>query len=621
MSKAVFRAVTNWILSIDKNCLLVKFALIICVGSVSLSKSDRYQPYTEGWWSTYANLMRSGLIPYKDFELLTPPGFVYITRFVEGIVGTNFLSLRYFGSFVQIAIALLIFRIFVKKTTLFIAFIAALFSNLYLYSNVASITFDYNYFAILMLLIGFNIYDSDRHLDSRIDFYLKYLSGLFFGFSFLIKQSFAVTTVMFLVAGSLASTALWRRTKIKRNLLGALSFLIGFITPVTCFALYALQGHFLNPFLQNVFQGSVQAKGNPLTVLFGWVPNSWRYFEIHGDFSKNYILATSFVFLYQFLKYMRGKRIREIDQTLKALDKALLLFAGVVFIASLRDMHFGVSNTNLKSIIQNAPAFPILGDHPIIPLFFAIGWLFLVFSNVRKEFINIFGLVLGIVWACALSGGVDQYGMFLALGMMLVLLSNYAKEKTLLIPVSVLLLAIWIAGFNSSWISSPYSWWGYRTPTVSDAKVSSVHPYSKGLYSDYHSNLRYSELIELANLNRKCSKVMLTFPSMTSFSLDAEYTPYLNQVQYWYDFTSGEKIKTAIRSISSNPPPAILYTKYPVGVAQAHSKGFNQSKPFPQQDLERKIVKLIQKEYVSKSYDLSNSDGHSVTLAIKKSCL
>ena len=601
--------------------MLTQSILVLAVGSVSFLKSDRYSPYTEGWWSTYSNLMKSGLIPYKDFELLTPPGFVYITRLVEGIVGTNFLALRYFGSLVQIIIALLVFRIFAKKTTLPIAFIVTLFSSIYLYSNVASITFDYNYFAILMLLTGFNFYDSDRPFSPRMNLCLKYSAGLFFGFSFLIKQSFAFTTLAILLWGSLASTVLWERSNLKNKLSEGLSFLIGFITPIMGFTLYAIQGHFLSSFLHDVFQSSVKAKGSLLVALFGWVPNSFRYFEVHGDFSKNYIFATTFIFLYQLVKSLTKRGIPELSRILNVIDKLLLVIAGAVFIASLRDVYFGESSAYLKSIIQNAPAFPILGNHPVIPLFFTGAWLVLVFRKMKIKFTNLFGLVLGIAWACALSGGIDQFGMFLGLGVLLVLLSNYAKGKTLLLPISTLLLAIWVAGFNNAWVSNPYSWWGYRTSSVSEANVVSKQPYSKGLYSDPYSNLRYSELIDFAKLNLKCSKSMLTFPSMTSFSLDAGYKPYLNQVQYWYDFTSREKVEEVIDSIASNHPPVMLYTKYPTEVAKAHSQGFNQGDPFPQQELERKIVKLMREEYVSKSYDLYGSDGFSVTLAIKKSCL
>jgi len=595
--------------------------LVLLVGFTSIAKVRSYHPYTEGWWSSYSSLMRQGLVPYRDFELLTPPGFVYITRAVESLVGTNFLALRYVGALVQICIALLVFKILQRKTTVFIAFISTVFSNIYLYSNVAAITFDYNYFAILMLLTGFNFYDSDRRLSPSIDLCLKYSAGLFFGFSFLIKQSFAFTTLIFLLVGSLAPTVLRERSNLKNKLSEGLSFVFGFITPIMGFTLYAIQGHFLSSFLHDVFHSSVKAKGSLLKVLFGWVPNSFRYFEVHGDFSKNYIFATTFIFAYQYVKRLAKRGTPELSRILNVIDKMLLVMAGAVSIASLRDVYFRESSAYLESIIQNAPAFPILGNHPVIPLFFTGGWLVLVFRKMKTEFTNLFGLVLGIVWACALSGGIDQFGMFLGLGVLLVLLSKYAKGKTLLLPICTLLLAIWVAGFNNAWILNPYSWWGYRTSSVSEANVVSKQPYSKGLYSDPYSNLHYSELIDFAKLNLKCSKIMLTFPSMTSFSLDAGYKPYLNQVQYWYDFTSREKVEEVIDSIASNRPPVILYTKYPTDVAKAHSQGFNQGHPYPQQELERKIVKLMREEYVSKSYDIYGSDGFSVTLAIKKSCL
>ena len=78
-------------------------------GSIQVWKG--YAPFTEGWWHVYVLWLRQGRIPYKDFELLVPPGYPYILDLVSRVVGFDFLSLRAFGLALMGLIGVLIYEL------------------------------------------------------------------------------------------------------------------------------------------------------------------------------------------------------------------------------------------------------------------------------------------------------------------------------------------------------------------------------------------------------------------------------------------------------------------------------------------------------------------------------
>ena len=53
------------------------FFILLAIGIVQFYFSshfwNKYLPLTEGWWHVYARWISEGRIPYRDFELLTPP--------------------------------------------------------------------------------------------------------------------------------------------------------------------------------------------------------------------------------------------------------------------------------------------------------------------------------------------------------------------------------------------------------------------------------------------------------------------------------------------------------------------------------------------------------------------
>ena len=78
---------------------------IVFFGSllIVIRGTRNYAPLTEGWWHVYVNWINQGKIPYRDFELLVPPGYPYLLRLTTLLVGEGFLALRVVGA-IQFAV-------------------------------------------------------------------------------------------------------------------------------------------------------------------------------------------------------------------------------------------------------------------------------------------------------------------------------------------------------------------------------------------------------------------------------------------------------------------------------------------------------------------------------------
>ena len=68
---------------------------------------NKTMPFAEGWYTYYAQLINEkGLLPYRDFEYLFSPLYIYFIAFVTRFFGYDILTLRCVGILMFAIIAL-----------------------------------------------------------------------------------------------------------------------------------------------------------------------------------------------------------------------------------------------------------------------------------------------------------------------------------------------------------------------------------------------------------------------------------------------------------------------------------------------------------------------------------
>lgn len=120
--------------------LLITF--LCCVFYASLI-SFRTLPISEGWYTEYAWQINHGNLPYRDFEYLFFPLYIYLIAGFTRIFGYSILALRIFGVFIYGGIGIVLYCMFAKLFDNLSGVIAAVTASLYLQSEVGQMFYDY----------------------------------------------------------------------------------------------------------------------------------------------------------------------------------------------------------------------------------------------------------------------------------------------------------------------------------------------------------------------------------------------------------------------------------------------------------------------------------------------
>ena len=96
-----------------------------------------FLPLTEGWFSSYAQLVINGKVPYRDFYLYLTPLYVWLISLITYIFGSSLFALRVFGVLITCSIGFLLFKIFKFKFSPAASFVGATIATLYYHSGNA----------------------------------------------------------------------------------------------------------------------------------------------------------------------------------------------------------------------------------------------------------------------------------------------------------------------------------------------------------------------------------------------------------------------------------------------------------------------------------------------------
>lgn len=233
-----------------------------------------FAPITEGWFSVYAWLIRSGEVPYRDFSLLMPPVYPLLIASFQYFFGDGFFALRIVGIFVVGGIGVCLWFILTRLFNPWISGLSAIIAALYYQMGNAFIPYDFTQFLTFNLLFGSAlILLSIQKLETKIEKHplvlSSFFSGFFFGIAVLIKQSNAGFFVLALSIGY--AIVLFRSIDSKQALRIYVQYIFGGLLPLIVILLWlGLNDAIKNFYLQIVFD-ALQSKGGSGTIIIGWI--------------------------------------------------------------------------------------------------------------------------------------------------------------------------------------------------------------------------------------------------------------------------------------------------------------------------------------------------------------
>jgi len=538
-------------MKILKRIDLYALFLFVLVLGVSLSVVNISAPLTEGWWHVYARWIDQGRIPYKDFELLVPPGYPYLIWVLTHLVGEQFLHLRILGCLLESVIAIQLFYIFKGLTGKFVAFSLALFGTVYLYSGTASITYDYHYFAVFFLLgAGLLLQKSNfftANVFSKTDSRLYVAAGFCIALSSLIKQTYAISFALFIFFYFAVRTAykyqLWKILMIK------LAYLLApWILVLSFVSLYfSINGAF-NQMFQQIFFGALEVKGSADTVAFAWLSGLWNPYWI----SYNIRAVLVFVFVC-FITSRLLKRWTIFKNTTYS-ETLTLAFSSSVFVVAL--ILLRTNDLNLTGKVPDQ-IWKTLYEVVFLSPLLVLAYMFLKFRKSDSLWVPLIVLAFAFIWGNGMSAGLTEYGTFLSsITAFAFIVTSFDVNKIVSI-ISLLIVFISSMVMYGNRLAEPYSWWGYSTPSVKEATVVSEIGLTKGLKFSHAGYTEFKQVSKKLN-TLSCKGEVIGYPHMPIFALDADRIPNGTAAIYWYDFVTQSTLLKETARLQENPFSAVI---------------------------------------------------------------
>jgi hypothetical protein len=535
----------------------VTFVLNFCIGLLTV---NTYAPLTEGWWHVYARWIDQGRVPYKDFELLVTPGFPYITWFFKHLVGEEFLHLRIVGLFVQAGIAILLFLVFSKHVSRLTSAGLATLGTTLLYSGTASIPFDYNYFAVFFAILSIYFLQKD---------YIKRNSYLFFaGVSvagaFLIKQSTGLCLFFFVALIPFFDRSFLRFAKFRLWL----KFFVGFLIPLMLVSVALIISGAFTQMAEQVFINSSSVKGGLASVLTQWIDG------IYEPFSFGYAIRRIFVIVILVFIFTRIVEQIKIRFKFERLVIICTLVIGLFIAGEILRSRFSPSENIFRKFLENihTQVAPYIYLEPLLLILIILFW---ALKNRKPEWLPILMLALAMTYSTGMSAGLTEYGIFMNLLVVGAWLDQYLNLKIL--NYSVLIFSLIL---SSSLVlkkfETPYSWWGYTTPSIYESTVSSTFGLTKGLKFSENDYINFQEIFERLN-ELPCRGEVIGYPHMPIFALESNRFPEGKVAVYWYDFISEQSKFNELSRLKKAQISTFLIMDMP-NVLEAHYKLFGRNK-------------------------------------------
>lgn len=620
--------------------LIVFFISILSFGW----RQSLYAPLTEGWWHVYSRWLSEGLIPYKDFNLIVPPGMPYLNWLITSLLGENFLVLRYFGVLMAAVIAVLIFSMLSRVVDQAYAVILALSGVLLFYSTEVVVMFDYNYCAVFFLVLG--SYFWQKTFDETIQKNLKrrytLLSGVALGFSFLIKFNFVFYFILFLTLSQIVKLLVNSSLKRRRESLGGLILVgAGFTAPVFLTSLYFTLNGALLPLYQSLFLEAPAAKGGFPGTFVNWI----GYLRASYSFRMEFATFTFFILsllgadrvlfpvVHELLKRYPLKVFSKFYLHPRLVRITVLLGMILISIFTIFQSTF-YGDFGFLALLTKQLAFLSLPHTFVIPVFFSIfGFIWSLLKSGREGWQPLFILGLSLIWATGSSGGLNWYATGFASVFMIAWLTRLVSFHREWKAILSFYLIVVFTSLSVAWSQTPYSWWGYRTAPTFETSVTSREGLTDGLRFDRGNFFIFNRVKQEIARAKSCEGGTVVFPNMPIFQLDNDISPAGKSGVYWFDFTSKRAVMEDLATFRENSPSSIVLLKVPQGVWDGHSNAFNGGKPFyPQIQLYSYLKSfennsayvsntyVLPKEGEYKPYRLGDDSGYSLQVITKKNC-
>ena len=584
---------------------------IIC----SLFTYNKIFPITGGFYSVAAKSMENGMLPYKDFQLLFPPVYIYIIRLLCEIFGYSFIVIRIFGIIVFCLEAILLFYIFKRLFNNVSAFAGSLIAVFMMQSGNAFTAYDYgrihDIFIYIAILFLFAILSDD--ISYKKSLLLSLLSGICMGLTIATRQSSGILVAV-TIGGLLCAKIIFLDHK-SQGLLDFFAYCVGITLFLGGLILVLKSENMLSAFLNSTTTEALSAKGGILQALFGWIKPA----VIRMWTSKYYIIIGC---VWGIVCYKAQKTFPKDGN--KKENNAWIVLSGVFILF----MILSYSSLSLALYAQkfyndNIPYIIFL----ILFLSFVVLLGYFLYLKLIKNIVNyklvlflsLEAILIAISWGGAMSAslgfltGYSTLGLFCALAVYFV----SKAQRHILENINLLFVFAFCAIFFCNKIVAPYSWWGLNEGSTDKLIYTVDLPYMEGIRTSKQTKCMLEEISQIIKQNADDNDEIFAYPHMPIYYLLTDHQPFTYSYIQWFDVSSDKALKQDMKKIEQVQPKIIIMECLPDFVFDGHEKSFRAGEKSQQRIMQEQLLEFVTSNNYAKVKEINEQNDYVIQVYVK----
>ncbi len=570
---------------------------------------NKYFPITEGWFSSYSNLINMGYIPYEDFFLFLMPLYPYQLALFQEIFGYKIIYLRIFGVVIMTLFAVFLYLILNRRFNAISSMFATTSSIVFYCSGVAFINYDFTQVMTLYAIISvYFILKAEDYINCKKSYLYLFFAGLFLSLTFLIKQSNGLFIALFC---TIAVLIIFIRRKIllsQKNKL--LIFILGAIIPLTVTLIWLLKNDLSIFFIDQVIFGSIKSKGTGIyEIIFSWIKRLDLNL-IYERFKLFTILTLYIISIYLICN-------KNNDFTLVKNDIKTSIFIIPFFLILIIATHLIYKeNLNLKylNLIRSIFLTNINNDLLIVPL---LGFSILIIltslnkNSIIKDFLIFFIISFGFIFGNGTSAGLSEISLFLILAFSIAYLSSL-KPMFIFLNISFLFSLLIICTYSSLKFNQPYAWWYVDEPSIKSERKNSSQELLSGMRISLKSQKTIDDIVTTIINNSNHDDDIFVFPNISGLYFLSDRWPKSKVIVSWFDFLPDNLAISEALRIKNNPPVLIVNLTLPEEAWKLHEEYFRKGHPLGQREIYLVIKELTNSKNYSNIYTTKLVDGVNI---------
>ena len=558
----------------------------------------RTLPFAEGWYTYYAECINKGLLPYRDFEYLYPPFYIYFIAFFTRVFGYELIALRRLGILI---FALLAWGLYlavvavVGKRRSEVAFLATLAGVFYMQSEVVQVFYDYvrvmDLFNVLLVCCLLSAVRGLRVGGNVQKALIR--CGFLLGFLLHIKQNTGLIMLVFSLVLLLYVGLLLRRAwgRIARDVFGLL-WPVAAVWAAVMIAL-ACTGS-LVPYFAMTWGRAAGAKGGFFALFFGWILHNGNAFA--SSLPLALFLLSLLVGTALFLHRYEGNGAHKAEVcalspyrrvgAVAAFVAVALFFAFLFFFCHSRQLTAALLPAHYLSVyavfLTVTPLFVLLGVWGIVDT---------VRHTCRAKralpYLTLSGAYVALSFACGNSGGLADGQAYFGVAFLVCAFFLLCERCYLLLRARragtchavraaltalCLLLALQSAGKKMVYT---YNWWGMTEADYWSSTEKSELPLLRGIRLSPETGAVYEEIFRAVTAHTAPGDPIYCFPQIPLFySLCGRPDPDVFVKVQWFDVASDAAVVADIARLRELPPRAVLIYHTSDYAYEAHEASF-----------------------------------------------